>query len=186
MGLSGCAAGPSGLCSAGYVESPPTSRESRWSPHGAQLPVVVFQPALREGFVPARELLPVPEGTVLVCRRVMTVRGARMMAAAGFYHEWLYTPGREYGMGFVGAEKSEFSGLPSRLRNVFLPMRVQNHNGAVFGGDVFARAVNGLDQAILQDHMTENSDSGYFPITNCHRWISHVTRESRSEPHRRE
>lgn len=149
------------------------------SNENGSMPSAVFQPAVRRGYGPAAGHLPGTSETVLLCRRVMTVPGARMMAACGFYHEWIYTPDREAGRGFVGAEETGYAGLPRPLSNVFWPMCVMDHSGAVYAQGVLVKPVSGLDSLKLVEEMTERGHPGYFPISNCSNYITHALAAAR-------
>ena len=103
-----------------------------------------------------------------------------MFAAMGFYHQWIYTPDAEEGMGFVGAEGTDYAGLPQPLSNVFIPMEVMSHRGAVLDRDVVVKPIQQVDYDRLVDNINADRKGGYFPICNCYGWTDRVIRRSRT------
>lgn len=142
-------------------------------------PRAVLQPALNRGaYIPPRPLA-TTSGTVLLCRRVIQTPCGRMIGAFGFYHVWLYTPDVEGGMGFVGAETLDYAGLPEKKRNIFKPMQVMRHTGAINRPNVMIQPIPGVDYNAVVGRLREEAVGGYFPITNCEEWACGVLRDCR-------
>jgi len=131
----------------------------------------VEKPARAKGFVSLGGRRP-PRPGVYVCKRVPRVPAGRMMAAMGFYHQWIYTPTKERGVGFVGADYSHFAGLPDPLWNIFKPLAVVDHSGAVTKPDTLVKRIEGLDPAQVEPLMGLRSTGKYFPFANCQRWVA--------------
>ena len=144
-------------------------------------PGCVVAPARRHGFVAVADGISTGPETVLLCRRVIQSPGGRMAGALGFYHEWIYTPDAEVGLGFVGAEEVGFAGLPQPLTNVLLPMAVGDHAGRIHERDVFVRPVEGVEYGRLVESLHSDRRKGYFPFTNCYLWANAAIRDARRD-----
>ncbi len=135
-------------------------------------------PAMRRGYVPFDSGVTTGPRTALLCRCIMKIRGGRILAAVGFYHQWIYTPDAEVGMSFVGADHVGYAGLPRPLSNVFRRMQVQNHAGLILGRDVLVKPIPDIEYKRLVGNMHTGLKGGYFPWANCYGWTREVISRS--------
>ncbi|MCX7719319.1 MAG: hypothetical protein N2111_13095 [Candidatus Sumerlaeaceae bacterium] len=165
--LAGCDTGrPAGQISAIHPPLPFSGRvlyDRHFSP--------IEKPALAKGFRHTGGRRPAQPG-VYVCKRVPHVPCGRMMAAMGFYHQWIYTPSMERGVGFVGADYNHFAGLPRPLWLVVKPLAVVDHSGAVLKPDTLVKRMDDLEPGRVEPLMGLRSTRNYFPLANCQRWVN--------------